>query len=88
MQVRALSGEFPYYGELETLPASAGRSFRNGQAALVDQTMMLQYNAKVGDSVKLGNLSFVIAGTLSKCSRANRLVSICSAGCLYTSSIS
>ena len=64
VQVRALSGEFPYYGELETVPASAGQTFRNGQAALVDQTMMLQYNAKVGDTIKIGNLSFVIAGTL------------------------
>ena len=64
VQVRALSGEFPYYGELETVPSSAGRTFRNGQAALVDQTMMLQYDAKVGDSVKIGNVSFVIAGTL------------------------
>lgn len=64
VQVRALSGEFPYYGALETVPASAGRSFRNGQAALVDQTVMLQFNAKVGDTVKLGTLNFVIAGTL------------------------
>ena len=64
VQIRALSGEFPYYGVLETMPASAGRSFRNGQAALVDQTVMLQFNAKVGDTVKLGNLNFVIAGTL------------------------
>ncbi len=64
VQVRALSGEFPYYGELETLPASAGRSFRNAQTALVDQTVMLQYNAQLGDSIKIGRLSFVIAGTL------------------------
>ncbi|MGZ8510775.1 MAG: ABC transporter permease, partial [Chitinophagaceae bacterium] len=64
VQVRALSGEFPYYGDLETLPATAGRLFRNGQAVLVDQTVMLQFEAKVGDSVKIGNLSFVIAGTL------------------------
>ncbi|HMK17214.1 MAG TPA: FtsX-like permease family protein [Chitinophagaceae bacterium] len=64
VQVRALSGEFPYYGILETVPAAAGKSFRNGQAALVDQTMMLQYGAAVGDTVKVGNVSFVIAGTL------------------------
>ncbi len=60
VQVRALSGEFPYYGALETVPASAGRSFRNGQAALVDQTVMLQFNAKVGDTVKLGNLILLL----------------------------
>src|SRR5258705_8059360 len=64
VQVRALSGEFPYYGVLETVPASAGKTFRDGQAALVDQTMMLQYDAKVGDSIKIGNVSFVISGTL------------------------
>ncbi len=64
VQVRALSGEFPYYGDLETLPATAGRSFRKGQGALVDQTVMLQFEAQVGDSVKIGNLSFEIAGTL------------------------
>ncbi|HEY5969392.1 MAG TPA: ABC transporter permease, partial [Chitinophagaceae bacterium] len=64
VQVRALSGEFPYYGILETVPASAGKEFRNGQSALVDQTMMLQYQAAVGDTVKVGNVSFVIAGTL------------------------
>src|SRR4030095_7729825 len=64
VQVRALSGEFPYYGTIETDPIPAGRSFRNSQSALVDQTMMLQFNAKVGDTIKLGNLNFLIAGTL------------------------
>ena len=64
VQVRALGGEFPYYGILETVPAEAGKAFRNGQAVLVDQTMMLQYGATVGDSVKIGNVSFVIAGSL------------------------
>jgi putative ABC transport system permease protein len=64
VQVRALSGEFPYYGDLETVPASAGRSFRKGQTALVDQTMMLQFNAQPGDTIKIGNVKFAIAGTL------------------------
>ena len=64
VQVRALGGEFPYYGELETVPATAGKNFRYGQSALVDQTMMLQYGANVGDSIKIGNVTFIIAGTL------------------------
>jgi putative ABC transport system permease protein len=64
VQVRALGGEFPYYGELETVPSSASKTFKNTQAALVDQTMMLQYDAKVGDSIKIGNVTFLIAGTL------------------------
>ncbi len=64
VQVRALGGEFPYYGTLETVPATAGVSFRNSQSALVDQTMMLQFDAKPGDTVRIGNLGFAIAGTL------------------------
>jgi putative ABC transport system permease protein len=54
IQVRALKGEFPYYGSLETSPVSAGTSFRSKQQALVDETLMLQYGAKTGDSIKVG----------------------------------
>jgi putative ABC transport system permease protein len=64
VQVKALQGEFPYYGALETTPATAGVTFRNAQQALVDQTIMLQFNAQTGDTIQLGNLDFVIAGTL------------------------
>ncbi|TDB59859.1 FtsX-like permease family protein [Arundinibacter roseus] len=65
-QIRALQGNYPYYGELETVPEAAGRAFRNAKAALVDQTLMLQYEANVGDSIKLGDVTFVIAGVLLK----------------------
>jgi putative ABC transport system permease protein len=64
IQVRALEGEFPYYGSLETSPKSAGMSFRSKQQALVDETLMLQYNAKTGDSIKVGSVTFAIAGKL------------------------
>lgn len=64
VQVRALEGPFPYYGSLETVPQSAGIAFRNKQEALADETLMLQYDAKVGDSIKIGDLNFVIAGKL------------------------
>lgn len=66
VQIKALEGDFPYYGVLETTPAAAGSRFRNQQAALVDKTLMLQYKAKVGDSVKVGNILFSIAGILQK----------------------
>jgi len=66
VQVRALQGGFPYYGELETTPAAAGRSFLAGRNALVDNTLSLQFNAAVGDSIKLGQVTFNIAGILNK----------------------
>lgn len=65
-QVKALQGEFPYYGSLETVPVSAGKSFRNKQEALVDENLMLQYNVQVGDSIKVGEVTFAIAGALQK----------------------
>jgi len=65
IEVRALGGDFPYYGDLETEPVAAAHTFKKGQQALVDQTLMLQFDAKVGDSVRIGNAGFVIAGTLT-----------------------
>jgi len=65
-QVRALQGAYPYYGAFETIPVKAADDFRNGKSALVDQTLMLQYNVKVGDSVKVGKVTFLIKGVLTK----------------------
>ncbi|MEZ4827648.1 MAG: FtsX-like permease family protein [Bacteroidia bacterium] len=64
VQVRALEGEYPFYGEIETLPAEVSRTFSEGRNALVDQTLMLQYDVEVGDSVKIGRMMFRIAGKL------------------------
>jgi len=66
VQVKAIEGEFPYYGSIDTEPASAAQTFRTSQQALVDQTLMVQFDAKVGDTINLGNLSFTIAGSLLK----------------------
>lgn len=66
VQVKAIEGEFPYYGSIDTEPASAAQTFRTLQQALVDQTLMVQFDAKVGDTINLGNLSFTIAGSLLK----------------------
>ena len=65
IQVRALQGDYPYYGSLETLPASASSDFRKKRTALVDRALMLQFNAKVGDSIRLGNRGFIIEGELT-----------------------
>ncbi len=65
VQVRALSGAFPYYGSLETEPLAAAQTFRDKQSAIVDQTLLLQYNAQVGDTIRLGTLDFLIEGSLA-----------------------
>jgi putative ABC transport system permease protein len=66
VQVRALQGAFPYYGALETTPLQAGSSFKKGKNALVDKTLMLQFNVHVNDSIKVGTQTFLIAGILNK----------------------
>lgn len=67
VQIKALEGDYPFYGEIETTPSSAGKSFKQGQRnALVDKTLMLQFNAAVGDSIKVGKLNFKIEGALEK----------------------
>jgi putative ABC transport system permease protein len=65
-QVRGISGGFPYYGALETEPANAANDFRGGANALVDENVMLQFNARVGDGLKIGEREFRIAGKLRK----------------------
>ncbi|MHC2990201.1 ABC transporter permease [Pontibacter sp. HJ8] len=66
VQVRALEGEFPYFGSIETEPETASRTFRQARRALVDYNLMLQYDAKPGDSVRVGAQTFVIEGALHR----------------------
>jgi putative ABC transport system permease protein len=66
VQVRAVSGKFPYYGALESAPAFSRENFARGANALVDEHVMLQFNARVGDRVKIGAQEFRIAGKLRK----------------------
>ncbi len=66
VQVRAVSGHFPYYGNLETEPPTASDQFRSGRNALVDETLMLQFNIRVGERLRIGEQDFRIAGKLKK----------------------
>ena len=66
VQVRALEEGYPFYGSFQTAPANAGKTFRKKQAALVDQTLLLQFNAKPGDTIQVGNLFFEIEGALEQ----------------------
>ncbi len=62
--VRALEGDFPFYGTLDTQPVSAASNYQENGAALVDATLMLQYDIKPGDSIKIGEITLPISGAL------------------------
>ncbi len=64
--VRALGGNFPFYGRMETTPAAAAESFRAGGAAVPEQSLLFQFRAKTGDAIKIGEATFTIAGALMK----------------------
>ncbi len=64
VKVRGIEGEFPFYGKIDTEPKRAAEVYQNQGAALVDATLMLQFNLTTGDSIKVGNLTLPIAGAL------------------------
>ncbi len=64
VKVRAIKGNFPFYGNLVTEPANAGSKYQELGGAIVDATLLLQYNLKAGDSIKLGKLIVPILGAL------------------------
>ncbi len=64
VQVRGIEGGFPFYGTIDSQPLSAAASYQESGGALVDATMMLQFDLKPGDSIKLGKLTVPIIGAL------------------------
>lgn len=67
VNVRALEGDFPFYGDFITAPADGVARFRaGGDVVIVEETLLRQFNAKVGDTVKLGETSFTVVGALQK----------------------
>jgi putative ABC transport system permease protein len=64
VQIRGIEGGFPFYGELETEPVAAADQYQSRGAALVDATVMLQLDLQPGDSIKIGDITLPIAGSL------------------------
>ena len=64
VKVRGLDGDFPFYGTIDTEPTSAADTYQDLGGALVDATLLLQFNIKPGDSIKVGELTLPISGAL------------------------
>lgn len=63
-QVRAVSDAFPLYGTVVTEPAGRWGTLHEGPNALVDETLLIALDGRVGDTLALGYAKFVIAGVL------------------------
>lgn len=75
VNVRGIGGEYPLYGSFETIPKEAADQYQAQGGALVDATLMLQYDLKSGDSVKIGELLFPILGSLTASPGSNSISS-------------
>lgn len=62
----AMQGDFPFYGELITLPDNAHQQMKTGRYALLDESLASQYEVSSGDSIKVGNTTFPVAGVVTK----------------------
>jgi putative ABC transport system permease protein len=76
VQVRALEGGFPFYGELTTSPAGAMAKLATGKFALLEETLLVQFGVQVGDEVKIGQGTFTVAGALQKIPGESAVVSM------------
>jgi putative ABC transport system permease protein len=64
VQVGAVEGRYPFYGEIGTQPREAWRRLQAGPHVIVDPTLLSALNARLGDTLVLGEARFAITGTI------------------------
>ncbi len=64
VQVRAVEGGFPFYGEITTQPAGRWRALSATDGALVDPALLTALGAELGDTLALGEARLPILGTV------------------------
>jgi putative ABC transport system permease protein len=65
VQVAAVEAGYPFYGEIRTDPAPAWGALQRGGAVVVDPALLTALNARVGDTLSLGEARFVITGVVT-----------------------
>ena len=67
--VRALKGGYPYYGQVETDPVEAAAEYLERGGALLEGSLLQQFDLRVGDSVRVGMNTYRIEGEIVKTPR-------------------
>lgn len=65
VEVRAVTGGFPFYGAIATDPPGQWAAFRDRHAVLVDPAVLVYLEAARGDTLQIGDARFVIAGVVT-----------------------
>src|SRR5690606_28382046 len=60
----ALDGALPFYGKIKTAPDNAYQKLKEGHYAMMDETLASQYGMTSGDTIQLGNSTFIVSGVV------------------------
>src|SRR5918999_406508 len=66
VEVRAVEPGFPFYGTIDTRPANRWAALERGANALVDPSLLVALDARIGDSLQLGFATFAITATFEQ----------------------
>lgn len=72
--VRGNEPGFPFYGAVETDPPEAAENYLRNGGALIDGTLMQQFGVAVGDSMRIGSVSYKVEGRLLQTPRESAAV--------------
>jgi putative ABC transport system permease protein len=64
VQVAAVQGDYPFYGEIRTDPRNAWNDLQSGRHVVVDPSLLTALDARLGDTVALGEGRFVMTGVI------------------------
>lgn len=64
VRAHAMEGGFPWYGKLDTVPEGLRVAGSEKPVALLEESLMLQFDLEVGDPVKIGDQEFEVIGAV------------------------
>lgn len=64
VSLRAMDGGFPWYGTIDTRPENLDVAQERGRVALVEESLKIQYDLEIGDTIRIGETEFQMIGEL------------------------
>jgi putative ABC transport system permease protein len=64
-QIKAVTPQYPFYGEIVTTPEGQWARLQQGPYVIVDPALLIALDARVGDSLAIGYVKFEIIGAIT-----------------------